>query len=731
MLSDKTFHHIYSKSDLHRPIEFCLQALSNSIRLDLGLGYFSSASFNVLSHGMAHFIANNGVMNLYINKYISSEDYALLKGDYDEKFDKELATSFTKLKNTFDKRDEHFFKCLAYLMATNRVNVKIVVLTDGGLPHEKYGIFTDECNNKIHFTGSMNLTAAAILGNLETVECTCSWKGDDSRDKVLSLETHFYKVWNGDCEGVKIYEAKHFCNQIMTSYPNQDPDNLLRQEQEFLAIYNQQKSESIVSTDSPHFPSKYKDGARPYQEEAYKAWVNNGKQGIFAMATGTGKTVTSLNCALHEYNEDKYYNLLILVPSLDLVSQWQDELKGFNFKKAIKVSSLNSSWRKELMEISQKIKRGKAVNYAIVSTYDSFVNKDFQYLLPVLSENMILIADEAHNIGGKSVKECFHKLTIRRRIALSATPERIYDEEGSKEIASFFNDSHPYIYSFPMSQAIKEGRLCKYYYYPKLAYLNDDEMALYSLISKKLAQLWDNEKGRFKNKQEAETLLMNRKRIIHKCADKTNVYKGIIAEIGEEGLKYTFVYAPQGKYEKLGIKDEVTLTDEYDLSFIQKLLDETKAMYPGKRCNTFTGQNSKDKRSVLLKSFANGNLDLLLAMKCLDEGVDVPRAERGIFTSSTGNPREFIQRRGRLLRNHPDKTFSYIYDIVVIPATINREDSFSRMEHNLVKSELKRVAYFASLSMNCYANSGAFEMLNDVAHHFGIVWSELLENIEQ
>ena len=235
MLADITFHHIYSKSDLHRPIEFCLQALGNSIRLDLGLGYFSSASFNVLSLGMAQFIVNNGCMNLYINKYVSIDDYALLKGNYDEKFDDELVTSFTSLKKTFDQRDEHFFKCLAYLIATNRVNIKIIVLADGGLPHEKYGIFTDEVGNRIHFTGSMNLTASAILGNLETIECTCSWKGDDSREKVLSLEQHFHKVWNGECEGVKIYNAKHFCNNIMTTYPNQDPENLLRKEKEFLA----------------------------------------------------------------------------------------------------------------------------------------------------------------------------------------------------------------------------------------------------------------------------------------------------------------------------------------------------------------------------------------------------------------------------------------------------------------------------------------------------------------
>ncbi|MCD8288450.1 MAG: DEAD/DEAH box helicase family protein [Prevotella sp.] len=729
MLADKTFHYIYSNSDEHKPIDFCLQALSNSIRLDLGLGYFSSTSFNILSLGMAHFIVNNGIMNLYINKYITPQDYMLLRGDYDSKFDDDLVISFTELRDTLSKRDEHFFKCLSYLIKNNRVNVKIVILSDGGLPHEKYGIFTDEKGNKILFTGSMNLTAAAILGNLETVECTCSWKGEDSKGKVFTLEQHFNKVWNGDCDGVLIYDAKHFCNHIMKIYRDQDIDELMKNEEKFLENYKVTQRQDNRNT--PHFPLKYKDGARPYQEEAYEAWVKNGKNGIFAMATGTGKTVTALNCALHEYNKDNYYNLLILVPSLDLLSQWQDELIGFNFKNSINVSSLNTSWRKDLMNIYDKVKRKKIINYAIVSTYDSFVNRDFQYLLPALSDNLILIADEAHNIGGKLVKKCFRNMTISRKIALSATPERIYDEDGTAEIGSFFNDKYPYVYSFPMSKAIKENRLCKYYYYPKIAYLNDDEMELYSYLTKKLALLWDDKNEKFKDRQTTEKLLLNRKRIIHKCDDKLRAYRDIISEIGENNLRHTFVYAPQGKYEKMGIDDEVSLTEEDDISFIQKLLDETKNLFPNKRCNTFTGKDAKEKRSILLKSFETGELDVLFAMKCLDEGVDVPRAERGIFTSSTCNPREFIQRRGRLLRNHPDKMFSYIYDIVVVPATINREDSSGRMESNLVKNELKRVAYFATLSLNCHANNGAFELLNDVAHHFGIVWSELLTDIEQ
>ena len=238
MLRDIDFQYRYSQIDEYKPSEFCLQALSNSTKLDLGLGYFSSASFNVLAIGMARFILNGGIMNLYINQYVSSDDFELLKGSHDNKFDDSIALTFNQLKTTFQKRDEHFFQCLAYLIQTSRINAKIVVLENGGLPHEKYGIFTDEIGNKIYFNGSMNMTAFAIMGNLESIECTCSWKGDDSKEKVDSFENHFQKVWTGECKGVKIYDAKKFCGEVLKSYPNQDPDELIKREREFVK-YNE------------------------------------------------------------------------------------------------------------------------------------------------------------------------------------------------------------------------------------------------------------------------------------------------------------------------------------------------------------------------------------------------------------------------------------------------------------------------------------------------------------
>ena len=161
------------------------------------------------------------------------------------------------------------------------------------------------------------------------------------------------------------------------------------------------------------------------------------------------------------------------------------------------------------------------------------------------------------------------------------------------------------------------------------------------------------------------------------------------------------------------------------------MLDATKEIFPNTTCNTYTGQNSKAERKTILRGFENGQIDVLFAMKCLDEGVDVPRAEYGIFASSTGNPRQFIQRRGRLLRRHPDKTFAHIYDMVIVPdfqsSYYSRE--FWNMERNLVLGELKRVANFANLATNNY--TGALQSLDEVAQFYEIILAELILNINQ
>ena len=711
-LSGHTYELRYSTKREHKPTEFFTKALSNSSLLDLGLGYFSSACFNVLACGFAHFVKNGGRMRMYINPSITEDDYNLLKNSDYTGFEQYMLNSYDRLLKIFSRRDELFFRCLSYLISKNRIEVKIVLLKEDGIAHEKFGIFGDTEGNEVAFSGSMNLTASGLTKNIDAVDVICSWKTGDNKERISGYHDDFLNIWSGQNPEILIYPADEFCKKIVANYPVDNIDDLVKLEVEAM---KELKSETItLPPDEPHFPSKYKDGPRPYQVDAYESWLQHKKMGVFAMATGTGKTITSLNCALEEYRDDGFYRLLILVPSLALVEQWGDEVASFNFRNVVKVSSENGQWKTDLVRMSQKIRYARNVNYVIISTYQSFVMKDFQVLLPVLSKDTILIADEAHNIGSASVRNAFHQLKITRRIALSATPNRIYDEEGTREIESFFNDSYPYTYSFSMRRAIREERLMPYYYFPYPVKLEEDEMVEYSRITRQLVQMYT--KGGFSDPERAKKLLLIRKNILHKARNKMQVFRNIISDIGEEKLKYCFVYSAAGKKTRNDESDDEQL-DEYILKEMQWVLKDT---FPNVTCNSYTGEDSREMRKQKMTAFADGQLDVLFAKNCLDEGVDVPRAEYGIFTSSTGNPRQFVQRRGRLLRQHDDKRFAYIFDMVVVPDfySPHYDRRFWGLEKSLVENEMRRVANFGSLASNYY--TGALNILDEIISFYEI-----------
>ena len=730
MLKDVNFSYSYSSGERNNsPVDFCELALTNSSQFDLGLGYFSSTSINVLSAGFARFIVNGGSMRLYINEHISEDDYNLFKNGDADGIEKQLLNKYTELKKVLSERNEHFFKCLSLLIQLNRIQVRIVVKKNGGLAHQKVGIFTDNEGNRVSFTGSMNMTASALVSNLETIECTCSWRGEDSFSKVEDSRTRYEKMWCGKYEDVIIYDAKEFCNNIVTDYPNIKADEILAQEErlskQFVKEQRPDLPVSVVDRDEPHFPNGY--SPFKYQEEAYAAWLKNGKRGIFAMATGTGKTITSLNCVLNEYNNSGIYQVLVLVPTIALVEQWEEEISSFGFGNIIEVSSANPQWRAKLTQLKNNIKFSKKnPNFFIVSTYDSYCIKDFQQLVSQLPEDMIVIADEAHNIGSTSVKKAFQSLKAQRRIALSATPSRIYDEAGTEEIERLFNDAHPYIVNFPMSKAMECGRLMHYNYYPVIVYLNDEEMENYVSLSKRLMRLYDSV-GNCKDPEKADLLMQERKRILHKAKGKIAALKSIVTQIGEDSLKYCFVYVPEG----IGEKDSDKLVAKDSEKIIHQMRDAINEVYPNVSCNTYIGEKSKRERKDILRGFSEGRIDVLLAMKCLDEGVDIPRTQYGIFASSTGNPRQFIQRRGRLLRKHDEKSMAYIYDMIVVPDfSLQGDDSqYFNIEQKLVKQELSRVAYFAQLASNYY--SEVKPALDELVDHYKLNLAELILSVTQ
>lgn len=716
MLRDKNISYVYSSSGTeYTPFHFFNTALTNSIRFDLGLGFFSTASLNVLAVGFANFIVNGGKMRLYINQYMSEEDYNLLSSSSQAEVNELILNDFNKLCQTLSKRDKHFFNCLSYLISQQRLEVKIIIPKSGGIAHQKFGIFTDEVGDKVAFSGSLNFTASALLSkNIEAISCATSWAGGE--EQIVEYETLFNRFFDGLDSDIKVYDATEFKRELVRSFPPKDVSVLLEEEKECIRAYKENYDiiSNSGSADGPHFP--YPSGAFDYQIEAYQNWCKKGYGGIFAMATGTGKTITSLNCVLEEYKKSGVYKILILVPTIDLVNQWAHEVSLFNYKNIYIVNS-GTNWKVKLNELKEDFEWGIENNFVIISTYASFVDTTFQKLVNALSDDkMILIADEAHNVGAPSVKKAFESLKVTKRIALSATPSRAFDEDGTADIERLFRDSYPYCYSFSMEQAIKADRLMHYLYFPRIVYLEGEEMEKYQMYTRMLLKYYDPTKKALKENTEVKNLLMQRKRILHKAHDKYRVFEGVIDELVQKSLtSYCFVYAPEG----FDIHDK----QERILENLQKFVNDK---YPQIKTNSLLGGDSRRKEKIM--AFQDGHIDMLFAMKCLDEGVDVPRTEVGIFTSSTGNPRQFIQRRGRLLRKHKDKKFATIYDLIVVPNfNYNRDPSTFELERSLVKGEMTRVAYFASLASNYHEIA---DTLSEIADYYELELSVLIDELK-
>lgn len=719
----------YKTGTENEPLEFYLNGLCNSNAFDLLLGYFSSSAINILSLGFATFLYNGGKMRVVVNNILSKEDKEAIEKAKSGTFNNGLIDilDIKALRSTLDEYGSHFFECLSWLIANNRIQIKIIRPKSGlGISHYKNGIFYDK-NDFVGFSASCNFTAYGLLENLERLDAFLSWENSRSTKFITGIRSEFEDIFTEKASHVDYLDVKAVEVAIQKEFGDQSLNELLIREGELLkkrstVLGNKRvkkalekialKIEEIEST--PRFP--YSDGPRQYQIDAYDNWINNEYHGIFAMATGTGKTITSLNCLLQEtLKQDKpVYLGLILVPTITLVNQWEEEARKFNFKEIIKVSSRNE-WENELATALSTAKRINK-SFIIITTYASFIRDRFFKYINDFPVDTVFIADEAHNIGSPSVLERLPAVTFSKKIGLSATPKRIYDPEGSTVIESFFKDQEPYTYSFTMERAIEEGILCKYYYYPHIVTLTSEELREYVQISKQLAKFFNKSNNNFDSNDVVEKLLLKRKRIIHKAENKLNTTINILKERfkKEHHLRYTFIYVPEGN--TVEIVDDESETEE-NIRLINQYTREIGKIDNSILVNQFI--SGMPDRNEILEQFKQGKIQVIASMKCLDEGVDIPRAEHAIFCSSTGNPRQFIQRRGRILRQHKDKTIAIIHDLVVIPDLMESDidsDTF-RTERSLVEKELERVMYFASLAINPYDTENIF---NQVCQHYDL-----------
>lgn len=720
----------YVPGEEFSPERFFNDGLKNSTEFDLKLGYFSSAAISVLAEGFATFISQGGYMRLIINHIVSKKDKeAINHGVMGDVIDCADLSNFQYLKSTFDEYQEQFFRCLAYMISQKRIDIRIIKPKgQKGIAHTKTGQFRDG-DSITAFTGSANFTISGLFNNIENISIDRSDSVDVMVQKRIAKQRRdFDAIMSGEKRGIEYLSPRDLVEAISTNYGDSDIEELLDVEEKLKEYKRWKKVDNLQtpwmaaeeSTEiEPHFP--YPSGPREYQKKAFDSWKKS-QCGLFNMATGTGKTLTSLNCLLQIYKQFGYYKAIILVPTVTLVEQWEKECGKFYFQHVVKVCSKNKNWKGEIDRLTMKENfnpTNSPINYVVISTYASFARDNVFHDLMSLSKKCLLIADEAHNMGSKRILDRIDSVgeRFKRRIGLSATPERQFDEKGNKELRHFFNSENEYTFVFSMEEAIKNKFLCEYYYFPHVVRLCDDEMYDYMEISQKLGKIYRYNGGYLDLDDEiVRALLLKRRRIIHKARNKQDAFKNIIEERYKEkgNLKYTLVYVPEG------LKPD-SIADVYDSSDVveddmeaDKLIDEYTQIVMNVSNTTTVRKfvSGQKNREAILEDFENGDLEVLTSMKCLDEGVDVPRSEMAIFCASTGNPRQFIQRRGRILRTHKDKKYAYIHDLVVVP-DIGADCVDYEMERKLILSELKRVRDFASLSRNLdYSYRELEEVLN-------------------
>jgi superfamily II DNA or RNA helicase len=722
----------YKTGSENEPMQFYLDGLANSNEFSLLLGYFSSSAINLLSVGFATFISKGGKMKMVINHLLSAKDKEAIWRVEDNPNEIRVfdLTDVSSLEKVLDEYDTHFFECLAYLISEKRIEIKVIRPKNGkGIAHYKSGVFSDG-QETVGYQASCNFTYYGLSENIEQLEAFLSWENGRSNKlikKQIKLIDDYFNEKDEDVEYVSVSEIEVV---LKDRFGKKDINELLVQEELLL-----KKKQSLISNPkikktiaklysdievvrrSPRFP--YSEGPREYQINAYNKWVENDYKGMFAMATGTGKTITSLNCLLNEFKKTGIYRAIITVPTTALVEQWKKECSKFNFKNIITVSS-KENWDNNLAFFNTASKLIDT-SYIVIVTYASLPRPKFQSYFTQLPNDTILIADETHNLGSQGLLRLLPNIHLEKRIGLSATPNRKFDELGNQTIQEFFNDKPPYIVSYSMEEALKIGWLCNYTYYPHIVKLTDQEMEKYKELSLQLLRmgLFDKETGAFRSTPEIEKKLLERKRIIHKAANKLEAFKAILRSEFDKrkNLKYTLIYVPEGIETSFDETDYSVETDDEN-----KLINEyTKAVSKtddSVMVKQFTANSIN--REQILKNFEQSNIHVLTSMKCLDEGVDVPRSELAIFCASTGNPRQFIQRRGRVLRLHKDKIHATIHDLVVVPEVAD-ESSFE-MEKGLVKKELERVVDFANLAMN---KSDTYDTLKSILDYYNLNLNEL------
>jgi len=670
---------VYDTSTDNLVEDFFEPILRNAKTYDRGVGFFSSGWLKANAFGLTEFAENGGHARWVTSPILSEYDWDKIRlgseARLDELLFKALSETIEDLQKALEKK---VLDALAWLIADNVIDFKLAVPRNQltGEFHDKFGIFTDADGKQISFSGSYNDSIQG-LRNYESIVTFCSWN-ENSSAIVASEQNRFTKLWQNEDPNVRVFDIPESIKQrIVKLRSSERPYNFAFNEFDY-----QEKLKP-----HPTLPTDFKP--REYQNEAVKAWFDNSNKGFFDMATGTGKTKTSLLAAVQLFERQGRIALIITCPYKHLVEQWDNEVVSFGFLP-IRAYESFASWSDDLGNRIMAFNNKDTDSLCVITTNTTFLTDRFANLIKQINGPMMLIADEAHHFGTEKSKQYFpHQ--IPNRLALSATPNRWFDEEGTNTLKEYFGET---IYSFPLARAIEEGYLTPYEYHPIPVELTDAEMDSYADLTAKIVPILSKQHKTENDEKRLLSLLLRRADILKNAEKKLDELRKILKQLGK--IDHAIFYCAPAQR----------------VSVLQILGLENRI-----RTHQFTYREDSRIRRNLLNQFDRGILQAIVAIKCLDEGVDVPSSRTAFFLANSSNPREFVQRRGRVLRKADGKTKAALYDFLTIPP--DPEDKLDyELTRKILKKELTRFDEFAKSSLTFH---GAYEVIWEIARKFNVL----------
>lgn len=628
---------------------------------------------------MVRFADNGGHARWITSPQLTETDWqALQRGNQarqDEILLETIRREITDLQYALERQT---LSALAWMIADGILEFKLGVMRSGALFHAKFGIFTDAQGNQISFNGSYN-DSAQSNHNFESLSIFSSWQMGQSpyieRDKE-----RFERLWNDEDQNVRVFDL---------------PEAARQQILEFRDDTRPYASPSWVTDDAPKSITLWQ-----HQDEALSAWESNNRRGILQMATGSGKTITAIT-ATNQLSQPAL--ITIAVPNTSLVEQWAEEIKKHgDIGEPILIYGSWRDWQDKLFNtLRNRERNGWNYPVCVIGTMQSLSGERFNSVLndTGIPNNSLLLVDEVHNVGAPSYQRILRDEYIWR-MGLSATPERHFDEEGTAAIESYFEGI---VYTYSMQEALEDGRLTPYNYDVYFAELSQEEFDEYQSLTRRIIALRGQDTQQtslLTNNQldsdnnDIEALLFRRASILKNTASKVDVVDTILSDFEPNRC---LVYCA----------DNDQLDNVHDVLLKHHIQHQI-----------YTAKTSKEQRQSSLNAIAYGRIPVILAINCLDEGVDVPVVDEAIIIASSSNERQFIQRRGRILRKAPGKTTAQLIDVIVVPPrTVGMKGKY------MLRGELARATAMANLAENKHA---ALVHIKQYTEQYGVLLSELL-----